>query len=745
MAEGKTGAGDWYARLIIDISHESLDRTFTYRIPEALRPECAVGSVVEIPFGKGNRVIQGYCVEITDKPEYDPDKIKEILSVTKCGAGPEEELIRLAAWMRNEYGATMIQALKTVLPVKKTVRQTEIRQLVSRMSETELLAYKAVCERKKYKAKLRVVEALLEDPVIPWDILTHKLGVSAQTIAAMEKDGAAEVTREKTWRDPVHVAAERDAHPVFTQEQEAALGELARLHALGKPYVALVHGVTGSGKTEIYMERVAKTIEEGKQAILLIPEISLTYQTVMRFYRRFGDRVSIMHSRLSEGERYDQFERAKTGDCSIMIGPRSALFTPFPKLGLIVIDEEHENAYQSESIPHYHARETAIARARMCGADVILGSATPSLEAYSRALKGEYVLLELKKRAREKSTLPSVTIVDLREELAAGNRSIFSRLLQEKIRDRLEKKEQVMLFLNRRAYANFVSCRSCGKTMKCPHCEVALKYHMDGVLRCHYCGFEQRMVKCCPQCSSPYIAPFGTGTQKVEEMAKDMFPSARILRMDADTTKEKDGHEKILTAFATGDADILIGTQMIVKGHDFPNVTLMGALAADLSLNSQDFRGGERTFQLLTQAAGRAGRDKRPGEVVIQSYEPGHYSITDAAAQDYGAFYEKEMSFRDMLHYPPVYSLLTAQFSSEEEANAEDAAALFAAAARKSFPQMEIIGPAQAPIGKLNDAYRKRVYAKSKNHEELLALKEVWEEMEEPEKKRRVNIQYTME
>ncbi len=704
-----------YARIIIDISHESLDRVFEYRIPEELREEIGIGSVVEIPFGQGNRRIKGYVTEFTKKPAYDETKIKEICGVLADPDEASQNLIRLAGWIREQYGSTMIQALKLVLPIRKKVKTLQRRWVDCLLSREDLEEYIALCRHKKYAAKQRLAEAMLSDRTIPLDMIRQKLSIADSTLAAMKKDGVIAIREEEIIRGNRSFQEVSGERPVYTSEQQAILDEMERRHQEGYRDVSLIYGVTGSGKTEIYIERIARTLEEGKQAIVLVPEIALTYQTVMRFYRRFGDRICVMNSRLSDGERQDQLQRARRGDASIMIGPRSALFAPFPNLGLIVIDEEHESAYQSENAPRYHARETAVERARLSGAEVILGSATPSLEAFSRAKSGEYRLYTLKNRAKAGSILPQVYLVDLREEMKNGNKSIFSSLLREKITDRLEKKEQIMLFLNRRGYASFVSCRSCGEAMQCPHCDVALKYHADGSLRCHYCGYQTRAPKLCPECGSPYIAPFGIGTQKVEQMLISQFPDARVLRMDADTTSAKQGHEQILEAFREGKADILLGTQMIVKGHDFPKVTLVGALAADLSLNTPDFRGAEHTFQLLTQAAGRAGRAESAGEVVIQTYQPEHYSILEASRQDYDAFYGQEIVYRKLLHYPPTYSMMTLQIVSAREDVAEGAARFYADLLRKDFPDEEIIGPADAPILKISDMYRKRVYLKSED------------------------------
>ena len=471
------------------------------------------------------------------------------------------------------------------------------------------------------------------------------------------------------------------------------------------------------------------------QVIVLIPEIALTYQTVMRFYGRFGNRVSIINSRLSAGERYDQFERARSGDIDIMIGPRSALFTPFARLGMIIIDEEHEGAYKSEVVPRYQAREVAVKRAQMQNASVVLGSATPSLEAYTKALRGEYRLFKLNTRAKADSRLAEVAVVDLREELKEGNKSIFSRKL-----------EQIMMFINRRGYANFVSCRSCGEAIKCPHCDVTLTLHKDNRLVCHYCGYSIPMPEQCPGCGSPYIANFGVGTQKIEMMTKKMFPQARVLRMDLDTTSKKGGHEEILSAFAEGDADILIGTQMIVKGHDFPDVTLVGVLAADLSLYTPDYRAAERTFQLLTQAAGRAGRDARHGDVIIQTYNPEHYSIVTAAGQDYETFYRQEMAYRRLMKYPPANVLFTVQLASKsEEALAEAADSLAAHITPQADEEkIQMIGPVDASVYKINDIYRKILYLKHENYDILIKIRNQmdWFQQEKRELFKGVMVQY---
>lgn len=715
-----------FAQIIIDISHEKVDRTFDYRIPPQLEDRISVGVLVKIPFGKGNSLRKGYVVGITDHADYDADKIKEIAGIVEGSVSAESQLIMLAWWLKEQYGSTMNQALKTVLPVKQKVKPKEKKVLRLLIPEEQLEAVTAEAEKKSYKARVRLFKALKENPLIPYEVASGQMNLSAATLKPVIEKGYVALESEEIFRNPVKDAGSRVKAVDLNGEQQAIADAFCEDYEAGKRETYLIHGITGSGKTEVYMEMISRVISEGNQVIVLIPEIALTYQTVMRFYGRFGNRVSIINSRLSAGERYDQFERARGGDIDIMIGPRSALFTPFSRLGLIIIDEEHEGAYKSEVVPRYHAREVAVKRAQMQNASVVLGSATPSLEAYTKALRGEYRLFSLHTRAKADSRLADVAVVDLREELKAGNKSIFSRRLQQMIGERLEKKEQIMMFINRRGYANFVSCRSCGEAIKCPHCDVTLTLHKDNRLVCHYCGYSIPMPDKCPSCGSPYIANFGVGTQKIEMMAKKMFPQARVLRMDLDTTSKKGGHEEILSAFAEGDADILIGTQMIVKGHDFPDVTLVGVLAADLSLYTPDYRAAERTFQLLTQAAGRAGRDARHGDVIIQTYNPEHYSIVTAAEQDYETFYHQEMAYRRLMKYPPVNVLFTVQMASKSEAVLVEAADRLAAhiTPQADEEKVQMIGPVDASVYKINDIYRKILYLKQENYDILIKIRD---------------------
>ena len=717
-----------FADIIIDIKHEKLDKIFQYRIPDRLENELKTGMEVIVPFGKGNRPVKGYVTGITDSCSYDLSKVKEITDISRDSVEIEAKLIALAAWMKENYGGTMIQALKTVLPIKQKENarvKKYLRLLLEKDAGKEKLDFYL---EKNQKARARLLAALLDQPVLEYDLAVKKLHITLPVIRAMEEQGVLVMESEQVYRNPVRGGSREAPEIIFTPEQQAAVSRFEQDYREGRRNTYLLYGVTGSGKTEVYMEMIRQVVQMGKQAIVLIPEIALTYQTVMRFYRYFGQRVSIMNSRLSAGERYDQMMRAKAGEVDVMIGPRSALFTPFPDLGLIVIDEEHEPTYKSEQVPRYHARETAVKRAELEGAGVILGSATPSLEAMYRARKGEYVLLTMKNRSRMQS-MAQVHIADLRAELKEGNRSILSRRLQELMEERLEKKEQIMLFLNRRGYSGFVSCRECGQVVKCPHCNVSLSVHRGGKMVCHYCGYEQPKVTRCPECGSPYIGEFRAGTQQIEDLVKKRFPEAKILRMDMDTTRQKDAHEKILEAFANEEADILVGTQMIVKGHDFPNVTLVGVLAADMSLYTDDYRSGERTFQLLTQAAGRAGRGERPGDVVIQTYDPGHYAIEAAAAQDYEMFYEQETAYREMMGYPPAENLTAVHVSCEDEELLEKGCHYlkeYILRIKGNVP-VQVIGPASPGIDKIRDVYRRVIYLKSPRYDTLVKIKDLME------------------
>jgi primosomal protein N' (replication factor Y) len=727
-----------YADVIIDISHEKVDRPFQYKIPGELAGMVYPGVRVHVPFGRGNQDRTGYVVDLSDETEYPGEKLKSITAVDEKATTAQSSQIQIAYWMKRQYGSTTINALKTVLPVKQKFRKQEKKKVTSLVNNEELPGLIGQCEQKHQVAKVRVLRALMQDDVLPYELIRNKLNVTAQTLQSMEKQGYLKIETESCYRNPVRHMERGEERVSLSEIQKHIIEEVMDDFKSGRPGTYLVHGVTGSGKTEVYLGIIEQMVSMGKQAIVLIPEIALTYQTLLRFYRRFGDRVSVMNSTLSQGEKYDQIERAKAGLIDVIIGPRSALFTTFPNLGVIVIDEEHEGSYKSESMPKYHARETAIQLASLYGASVVLGSATPSVESYYRAKRGEYKLFQMTDRPKG-SMLPIVYTVDLREELKQGNRSVFSRKLQELMRQRLQAGEQTILFLNRRGYAGFVSCRSCGHVMKCPHCDISLSEHRNGMLVCHYCGYEEVKKNRCPVCGSKYLMGFKAGTEQIEEAIHKEFPDARVLRMDGDTTKTKESYEKILSAFADEKADVLVGTQMIVKGHDFPKVTLVGVLAADLSLNQNDYRAGERTFQLLTQAAGRAGRGAIPGEVVIQTYQPEHYSIVHAAKQDYEGFYEEEMAYRDFMQYPPAAHLLAVLITSKEQ---EQGAALCEKMTELVNKEAHVIGPAEAAISKINDLYRHVFYVRHTDYQALVEIKDLLEHFCREQELKNQTVQY---
>ena len=743
----------WFADIIVDISIDKLDKTFQYILPDELLGSVEIGSQVNVPFG--NRRITGYVVNITDEAEFNTDRMKKVESMVTNAVTIDGRMIKLAYWMKHNYGATINQALKTVLPVKETVKEKK-ESIIALSPEyvqdkDKLESLIAECEKKHYTAKKRLVTALAGDGDLDEGIIRSKLNIAGPTITALVKQGVIIRSDNMVYRNPIHKEYEPADKCVLNPEQSYVADSIIEDYDKGIHGTYLIKGVTGSGKTEVYLEVIEHVLSMDKQVIMLIPEIALTYQTVMRFYKRFGNVVSILNSRMSKGERYDQYLRAKRGELKIMIGPRSALFTPFDRLGLIVIDEEHEGAYKSDSVPRYHARETAVELAAMCNASVILGSATPSVDAYYKARSGEYKLFVMNNRAGE-STLPEVETVDLREELRSGNKSIFSRRLKKMIEERLNNKEQVMLFLNRRGYVGFINCRECGHVIKCPHCDISLTAHNNGRLVCHYCGYTEPDKKLCPKCGSKYIGGFKIGTEKIEQAVKEAFPAARVLRMDFDTTKGKEGHEKILEEFSGGNADILVGTQMIVKGHDFPNVTLMGILLADLSLYSSDFRAQERTFELLTQAAGRAGRGDKRGNVIIQTYDPSHYSIQTAMKQDYDAFYEQEIMYRELMDYPPVSNLLTVKVSSKNEQLANDTPVRLLQETTKELRKIyydeddmpRAIGPSRASVYKLNDIFSVLLFFKHKQYTVLTQVKDILEKYirEHEQDFRMVSVQF---
>ena len=648
-----------YADVIVDISHEKVDKPFTYIVPEEIEAELSIGTPVLVPFGNARAPRRGYVIALhggEDAQANGAYKIKEIAGIAQRQVGIEDEFMELAIWMRHRYGCTMNTALRAVLPVKKRIKRkkgTEYRDILGDVSSGYRL----------------------------------------------------------------HIP---------TPVQQQAIDSFSKDYTAGVRGTYLLYGVTGSGKTDVYMHMIRDVLDTGRKVILLIPEIGLTYQSVERLYSVFGSRVALVHSKLSDGERYDQFRRCADGDADIIIGPRSAAFAPMKNIGLIVVDEEHDGAYKNENTPRYDVRDVVQERARVHGASVILASATPSPESYLAARDGRYKLLSLPERAVPGAALPDIHVIDMRQELKSGNRSIFSGQLDGLIRDRLAKKEQIILFINRRGYSNFVSCRSCGDSIRCPHCDVSMTVHYGHRLVCHYCGYTAQMPQLCPSCGSPYIAEFGVGTQKLEQMARTAYPEANVARLDTDMTSAKHASEAILKDMADGKTDILIGTQMVVKGHDFPNVTLVGIMAADTTLYTSDYASGAKTFELITQAAGRAGRSSRHGCVVIQTYKPEHYAISCAADGDYEEYFRHELAYRELLKYPPAVHIWTVQLASKDEKLLTGYAELFLKLTKGSAhaEAAEIIGPVEAAVYKVNDYYRKLLYVKHANYDILLQIKD---------------------
>ncbi|PKM96047.1 MAG: primosomal protein N' [Firmicutes bacterium HGW-Firmicutes-1] len=714
-----------YANVILEISTKSLDRPFTYLIPEALQGSVDVGSIVTIPFGPSNRDVKGYVVSLTDQIQFDEAKLKSITNVNSS-VNVESDLIKLAYWMQRRYTCGMQAALKSMIPSSQELNKKYSRKIKRNIS---LEALQKLIEENnsnmKWKTKILFFNLLINhDEMLEKDIL-QDTGISKSVLKTLEKNGFIQIEDHEAYRNPFNSLKMNKTEKIMPNyNQQKAIYKIESAVRDGKNEVFLLHGVTGSGKTEVYMQVIEQVISEGKQAIVLIPEIGLTPQTVSRFIGRFGDIIGVLHSKLSQGEKYDQWRKAKEGKISIMIGPRSAIFAPFERLGIIIIDEEHEMTYKSEMPPKYHAREVAIKRSSMSSCPVVLGSATPLIESYYKALDGKYTLLELTDKAIENASL-SVDIVDMREELLLGNKSILSHSLKTNIEAALNRKEQIILFINRRGHSSFVSCRKCGYVVKCPSCDIPYTYHSNQEkMICHYCGNTINKIIICPNCTSKYIKEFGIGTQKVENYIKNEFKNAKVLRMDFDTTSRKNDFENILGQFENGDADILIGTQMVAKGHHFENVTVVGVIAADLSLYINDFRACERTFQLVTQVTGRTGRGAKKGKAIIQTYSPDHYSLQCAMEQNYKKFYHNEIMFREMMGYPPFSNIATILMSSKDEAALIQDAMQLKHLIMKLIDQKEllVLGPTPANVSKLKNAYRWRIIIKSKEYKALNQL-----------------------
>ena len=660
--------------MIVDIVHENVASPFTYRIPEGMT--LSPGQRVAVPFGPREK--EGIVLELTDRCELDPGRIREVIRPLEEYAAIPPELMELAAEMAEKAHCPLAETLRLMLPPQMRGGRIHVKtKRMVRLGVTREEALAAAERETRSRKRAEILRTLADRGETDVRELAETVRDPGEALKKLAADGLIELSEAESLRTPGGAFAVPEA-PGFTLTpgQEEALEEI--IPALqGEGGRFLLHGVTGSGKTEVFMEAVRKTLGLGKSAIILVPEIALTPQMVAWFRGRFGPVAAVIHSRLSAGERFDEWRRIRRGDARVVIGARSAVFSPVRELGLIVVDEEPENTYLSDHHPRYDAREVAQSRCEREGATVILASATPSVLSFARARRGDYMLLEMPKRVNDRP-LPEVELVDMREELENGNRTVLSGALRRALKECAAGGQQAMLLMNRRGYNSFVSCRSCGHVMKCPNCDISLTYHLgseDGLMRCHYCGEAMRPPEKCPECGSRYIRYFGAGTQKVEEEVQRLLPGIRTLRMDYDTTSGRDGHGKILEEFRSGKASILIGTQMIAKGLDFPQVTLVGVVAADMTLNLPDYRSRERTFQLLTQVAGRAGRGQKPGRVIIQTYKPEDPVIGYAARQDYRSFFEDEFRRRRTGLYPPFTLLARALVESPEEEACEKAAA----------------------------------------------------------------------
>lgn len=655
-----------YAGVVVDQIHPSLDKIFHYEIPDHLYSCIQPGVRVQVPFG--SRSLQGYVLSLEDKIDFPEEKIKPIKKVLDPKPALPKSLIPLIFWMKEEYHCLFIEAIRCFIPPGLRMNIKEKTHKIIVLEDTDALDDWIKTVEKRSSGMASILRMLEQNKSMPLEELLDLSGASRSSVQSLLKRGYIRIEEEETYRDPWPVDLRPIQPPELTSEQLYAVRMIENCLEKQRGTV-LLFGVTGSGKTEVYMKAAEEAVSLGKQVIVLVPEISLTPQTVGRFKSRFGDKVAILHSRLSIGERYDEWRRIRTNEVTIVVGARSAIFAPLERLGLIIIDEAQEESYKSEVRPRYHAKEVAAKRCELEEAVLVLGSATPSLEDYYKAVKGDYKLAEIKHRIDHQS-MPRVEMVDMRRELEMGNHNMISNKLYNAIEQVLNRHEQAILLINRRGYAYFVSCRSCGHVIRCRNCDISLTYHIsDDALKCHYCGYREAYPIICPECRSKKIKHFGAGTQRIEEELYRLFPSVRLLRMDADTTGRKGAHQRILEAFKSQTYDILLGTQMVAKGLDFPNVTLVGVLAADTALNLPDYRSSERTFQLITQVAGRAGRGYKPGRVIVQTYQPEHYAFHYAANHDYIGFYNREIQIRRQFSYPPFAHIIKILLMGEDENN----------------------------------------------------------------------------
>jgi primosomal protein N' (replication factor Y) len=781
-----------YVSVILSETTRNFDKLYQYQLPQELINNIRIGQRVMVPFGYGNKLLEGIVYSIDNDTSY--DKLKNVRTIIDDAPILKEELIQLISWMREKYICTYYDVVKTILPTGIGVKGSKVIKLIDEYDQVPKKLKKIIetliennkeCEYQELKGKVgprefqkkidilledkkieifeemrtsvreksirvafalksqeelldllendkikkiqdvKVLEILLDNEYVATSDIIQFAGVSNSILNRLKRDGFIDFKKIEVKRDPIkNVYSEKSEALIPTKEQMFVIEKCKEIISNNKHEEVLLHGITGSGKTEVYLQLIQHVLDNGKEAIVLVPEISLTPMMINRFKGRFGDNIAVLHSRLSLGERYDQWRLIKEKKKKIVIGARSAMFAPLENIGIIIIDEEHESSYKSEKKPKYSAREIAKFRGQYNNALVIYGSATPSIDTYYKAKNNQYKLLELTTRTNN-MVMPNVMLVDMRRELENGNRSIFSGLLNKSIGENLESKKQTMLFLNRRGYSSFILCRSCGYVMECKDCNVSLTYHLkNDRLICHYCGHMEKKPSKCPICESENIRSFGGGTQKVEEGVYNQFENAKAIRMDLDTTTKKNSHEEILNKFEKEKIDILIGTQMIAKGHDFENVTLVGVLAADSLLNTGDYRATERTFQLLTQVAGRAGRGQHEGRVIIQAYNVDNYSITNACEHDFHTFYKNEIALRKELEYPPFTNIGILVLSGEDD----EYCFKITNNVLKGLKQYEgvegykIIGLARAPITKIKNKFRWRIVVKCFDENKLTSI-----------------------
>ncbi len=697
-----------YIDVLCELSAKAIDNVFTYHVPKDLESGIKIGIRVSIPFGK--MILEGFVVGINNDTTYDKSKIKDIINVLDKEPVLSDEMLILGKYLSDTLLCSKVSAYQVMLPkALKAKNGSDIKIKYNRYlrkikSNEEIDEYIKGC---KYEGQVNLLCKLKEE-----DILITKMSSTINTII---RHGLGEIVNIEEKR--YHYSGLSNYQKVtLNNEQEQVANRI--ISSFDKSETFLLYGVTGSGKTEVYMHVIEEALKKGKEAIMLVPEISLTPQIVGKFISRFGDVISVLHSRLSDSERYDEYRKITEGKAKIVIGTRSAIFVPFKNLGVIIIDEEHTGSYKQENHPRYNAKSVAIWRSNYHKCPVVLGSATPSLESFARAGNKVYTLLTLTKRAGV-STLPNVKIIDMKEE-AKKNNFLLSDLLKEKVKEKLILGEQIILLLNRRGYSNILTCRDCGNTLKCPNCDISFTYHKtSNNLKCHYCSLSRPLPSKCPNCGSTNIKDYGVGTEKLEEELNKLY-DAKIVRMDIDTTRRKGEHEKIIDSFGNHEYDILIGTQMIAKGLDFPSVTLVGVISADSSLNIPDFRSSENTFQLLCQVSGRAGRSSIPGEVIIQTYNPNHYSIVLSKNHDYLSFYKEEMKMRKMLKYSPYYFMTLVEISSKDyELSFKEAGKISTYLKNNLDMESIILGPSMASMFKVNNIYHLEIIIKYRKDDNL--------------------------